>query len=97
MTESLMGIPVIFSPLCLRSPTLAEEARQIVRHGLADVLTWLGEDVGPAPGERVPTTYLISDPAFASATSLFAHPSLRDKIGRSPVGALSPNPQGVNQ
>lgn len=31
-----------------------EDARRIVRHGLADVLAWLGEEPGPAPGQPVP-------------------------------------------
>ena len=35
----------------IRSPTLAEDARRIVRHGMAEILDWLGEPVGPKPGE----------------------------------------------
>ncbi len=27
-----------------------EQGRRLVRHGMADVLAWLGEDVGPPPG-----------------------------------------------
>ena len=27
-----------------------EQARRLVRHGLADILKWLGENVGPPPG-----------------------------------------------
>ena len=37
-----------------------EDARRIVRHGLADVLAWLGEDVGPEPGDPVQRAWIIS-------------------------------------
>jgi len=39
MTSSVLPIPV--------HPR--EEARRIVRHGMKDVLLWLGETVGPEP------------------------------------------------
>lgn len=37
----------------MRPPTPGEDGRRIVRHGMADVLAWLGEPVGPAPGSPV--------------------------------------------
>lgn len=37
----------------MRPPTPGEDGRRIVRHGMADVLAWLGEPVGPRPGEPV--------------------------------------------
>lgn len=63
---TLMGLPVVQSDLCTRPPTPAEDARRIVRHGLADVLEWLGEDPGPRPGERVSTAYLVNGTLLAS-------------------------------
>lgn len=55
-----LGIPVITSDLLpSRPPTPAEDGRRIVRHGLADVLHWLGEDVGPVPGAPVHTMLLL--------------------------------------
>jgi hypothetical protein len=33
-------------------PSPGADARRIVRHGMADVLEWLGEKVGPKPGEH---------------------------------------------
>lgn len=30
-----------------------EEARRIVRHGMAEILEWLGEEVGPRPDDEV--------------------------------------------
>ena len=48
----LMGLNVIESPLLPIDPTPSTDARRIVRHGLADVLAWLGESVGPKPGDQ---------------------------------------------
>lgn len=45
------GVPVMVSSALPTIPSFGEDIRRRVRHGLADVLTWLGEDVGPAPGE----------------------------------------------
>jgi hypothetical protein len=42
---------LVISPLLPIRPSLAEDAVRMVRHGLADVLEWLGEDVGPVPGQ----------------------------------------------
>lgn len=57
LTERFTGIAVVpssaFPPP--RPPTADEYARRLVRHGLADVLDWLGEPVGPRPGELVHT------------------------------------------
>lgn len=44
-------VKVIIHPALPITPTLAEDVVRSVRHGLADVLEWLGEDVGPKPGE----------------------------------------------
>ncbi len=35
------------------TPTIEVDVTRIVRHGLADVLEWLGEEVGPKPGEQI--------------------------------------------
>lgn len=43
---------VIVSPILPIAPGHGEVARRIVRHGLADVLTWLGEPIGPKPEEQ---------------------------------------------
>lgn len=45
------GMPVIVSPALPIVPSDAENIVRMVRHGLADVLAWLGEDVGPKPGD----------------------------------------------
>jgi hypothetical protein len=59
------GLRVVVSPLLPMYPTPGEDGRRIVRHGLADVLAWLGEDVGPKPGE--PThAYRIGDVVVCS-------------------------------
>jgi hypothetical protein len=42
---------IIVSAMLPIAPGPGADGRRIVRHGLADVLAWLGEDVGPKPGE----------------------------------------------
>lgn len=49
---SLASIPVITSGVLPLTPSPGQDARRIVRHGLADVLAWLGEPVGPKEGEK---------------------------------------------
>lgn len=46
-------LPVNVSAHLPVTPSDAEDARRIVRHGLAGVLDWLGEDVGPRPGDPI--------------------------------------------
>lgn len=46
---------VIVSKYLPIEPTAGEQGRRRVRHGMADVLEWLGEIVGPEPGELVHT------------------------------------------
>lgn len=49
----MAGVDIYPSARLPRPPSPGTEARRIVRHGLADVLEWLGEDVGPAPDAPV--------------------------------------------
>jgi hypothetical protein len=49
--SAIDGAPVIVSDLLPFRPSAGEDGRRIVRHGLRDVLRWLGEEVGPQPGE----------------------------------------------
>jgi hypothetical protein len=67
---SAWGIDIIVSPALPADPTPGEWARRYVRHGMADVLEWLGEKVGPEPDQ--PThAYMATngtrDVLFASA------------------------------
>lgn len=53
MSAPRMGLAdfkVVVSDTLPTYPTHREDARRIVRHGMTDVLEWLGEDVGPKPG-----------------------------------------------
>lgn len=52
-----LGFDIVISNVLPIIPSPGEDARRIVRHGLADVLDWLGEDVGPSPG--MPTHALM--------------------------------------
>ena len=47
-----MSVNLVVSPVLPIAPSLAEDTVRMVRHGLADVLEWLGEDVGPKPGQE---------------------------------------------
>ncbi|WP_343317754.1 hypothetical protein AAFM46_10920 [Arthrobacter sp. TMP15] len=44
------ALRIIVTQVLPLKPTLAQDTIRSVRHGLADVLNWLGEDVGPIPG-----------------------------------------------
>lgn len=55
---SLSGLDVVVSPMLGLPPLPGEDGRRIVRHGMAGILAWLGEDVGPKPGE--PTHVVIA-------------------------------------
>lgn len=46
--DAFTGVRVIPTDLLPIEPSWGEQIRRRVRHGLADVLEWLGEDVGPA-------------------------------------------------
>lgn len=46
------SVDVVVSGELPMTPSGGENIVRSVRHGLADVLAWLGEDVGPRPGEQ---------------------------------------------
>lgn len=50
--ETVFGLEVHIAPWLPLVPHHTEQARRIVRHGMADVLKWLGEDVGPKPSDE---------------------------------------------
>jgi hypothetical protein len=65
----LDGLPVIVNVLLPIEPSDAENTVRSVRHGLADVLEWLGEDVGPKPGDpchaiSAPNAIYVSQECF---------------------------------
>lgn len=47
------GIPVVTTVHLPRHPTDGENARRIVRHGLAEALPWLDINPGPRPDEPI--------------------------------------------
>lgn len=51
MSDLFGGTPVVLAPMLPLAPSPGQDARRIVRHGLAEVLAWLGEKVGPEPGD----------------------------------------------
>lgn len=66
------GLRVIVHPWLPEEPTLQQDIVRMVRHGLADILEALGEDVGPAPGEPIH--------AYIHAGALFVSRELYDQI-----------------
>lgn len=60
------SIQVVVSPTLPIPPSDAVRARRLVRHGMADVLAWLGEDVGPEP-DALAHVLLSGNTAFVSA------------------------------
>ena len=71
MIHALGGWPVVESSLLPTTPSSAEDARRIVRHGLADVLDWLGMEVGPEPG-ALTHVVVATDGTASSSLTLFA-------------------------
>ena len=65
LADGVFGLPVLVSPTLPIIPTDAENARRIVRHGMADILKWLGEKVGPEPFTETHAT-LSSEHLFMS-------------------------------
>jgi hypothetical protein len=65
-TLLLNGVQFVSTDLLPTEPPPATEAERIVRHGLADVLAWLGDPVGPAPNDPIhavaldPTHVMVS-------------------------------------
>lgn len=66
-TNRLYGLKVIESELLPRPPTDAQWVHRYVRHGMSDVLDWLGEPVGPHPDDQT-HVIIAGDTILASAT-----------------------------
>ncbi len=81
--DALMSMPVYVSNALPMPPSTREWARRIVRHGLADVLEWLGEDVGPAPDDQTH--------AIRAGRQFFVSPSLYETLQRRYGGAYAAN------
>lgn len=79
MSLDLRGVPVLVSSLLPYPPTPGEEARRIVRHGLADVLKWLGEDPGPKP-DALTHAIMSVDPARGGASVLMTSREFAEQL-----------------
>lgn len=75
--QQLLGMHVRVTSALPLLPTPGQDARRIVRHGMTEILEWLGEDVGPEPG--APTHVLVIDgvlqcsPEFAARIRATEH------------------------
>lgn len=76
--EKDAGLRVVETPFLPSPPSVREWARRLVRHGLADVLAWLGEDVGPKPEDQ---THVIRTP-----DALFISPQVHETLRSLPRG-----------
>lgn len=65
-----------------REPDHRDDARRIVRHGMKDVLAWLGQQVGPKPGEALH--------AYMAPGHLFVSQAFYDHL----AGAYPAGPDG---
>ena len=69
--SELSGYRIIVSPYLPLTPSDTDNAVRIVRHGMKDVLEWLGEKVGPKPYEEF--DFLVSrDTIFVSEKAYLA-------------------------
>lgn len=73
------GTPVLVSDALPYLPSPGEDGRRTVRHGLAEVLRWLGEEVGPAPGEGQ-HVYLMSDHTADGRFAYLMSPEFAEKV-----------------
>lgn len=88
VASDLTATPVVVSPQLPYPPSIGEWARRIVRHGLADVLEWLGEEVGPAPDDQthmlwVDGRVLVSQETYdrLAAMAVEREPTMRLDLG----------------
>lgn len=72
---TLFGMKVIVNNNAFASPSPGEWARRYVRHGMAEILEWLDEPVGPKPDEPVPAAFILP-----SINGLIAHPAIVQQI-----------------
>jgi hypothetical protein len=64
-------------------PGPGEQARRLVRHGMADVLAWLGDEVGPGPEEATHHAIVTVDPATSGQAVLYVSRDFMQAIGRT--------------
>ena len=69
--DLLSTMQVVITPALPQEPSHREVARRLVRHGMADVLDWLGEDVGPAPDAL--THVLFKEGWLFASTDAYQH------------------------
>lgn len=62
MRTLIHGVPIVPVPHLAKYPTPGEDARRMVRHGYAEILAWLGEEVGPEPGVPDHPVVIAYDP-----------------------------------
>ena len=67
------------------TPTPETDVIRSVRHGLADVLEWLGEEVGPKPGEKIHAimagSQLLVSQEFLDKMTAGRHADIRQMLG----------------
>lgn len=74
---------MFISQLLPITPTLETDVIRSVRHGLSDVLEWLGEEVGPKPGEKIHAIVagnqlIVSQEFMDMAAAIARNPTIGD-------------------
>lgn len=75
---SMWGIPIVVSDVLPMDPSPGEWARRFVRHGMRDIVEWLGEEVGPGPDEQ--THVLMATDGATGGEMLYASREAVDKM-----------------
>lgn len=99
MSGTVFGLDVVVVNNLPLIPSDAENARRIVRHGLADVLRWLGEQVGPKPFEETHCLISKDDPRNGRASLSVSRelaatlhrecaPHMATELGRAALGEV---------
>lgn len=81
---SFGGMTVMVSDQLPLPVSPGEEARRIVRHGMAEILEWLGEEVGPRPGDRVHVVLGVDpgNPLLERSDVAFVSPAMWERLER---------------
>lgn len=76
--SAMWGIPIVVSDVLPMDPSPGEWARRFVRHGMRDIVEWLGEEVGPEPDAQ--THVLMATDGAQGGEMLYASREAVDKM-----------------
>lgn len=93
--NTLLGLDVQVSPALPIVPSPGEDARRIVRHGLAKYIKWClpNENVGPKPGHVQHVFLLPRDHTILVSNDFYQ----RLRMSVSPVDGVVTDPATINE